>query len=179
MTPTDPDDDPSRTAADRAIRAERANRADPTTDGGRSTTRPRVAFVCVQNAGRSQMATAFAERERERRGLRIEVVTGGTDPADGVHPNVVETMAEVGIDLTGREPRAVTPEELRDCTHVVTMGCDAGEVCPATWGGESRDWGLEDPHGKPPAETAAIRDEIDRRVAALFDEFADDPTRAD
>jgi protein-tyrosine-phosphatase len=135
----------------------------------------RVAFVCVQNAGRSQMATAFAERERDRRGLtgNIEIVTGGTDPAEHVHDIVAEAMDEVGIDLSNRRPREVTPEELRSCGYVITMGCSAEDVCPATWSGENRDWGLDDPDGRPIEEVRGIRGEIETRVADLFSELAE------
>ena len=134
----------------------------------------RVAFVCVQNAGRSQMATVFAERERERRdaGDAVHVVTGGTRPADRVHEGVVEVMREEGIDLSDRTPREITPDELREADLVITMGCSAADVCPATWSGESRDWDLDDPHGGSRAEVREIRDAVRRRVGDLFDEFA-------
>lgn len=134
----------------------------------------RVAFVCVQNAGRSQMAYAFAQREREAMGLGTDVslVTGGTQPADEVHPEVVETMQEVGVDLVNRTPRAVSPEELRRSDLVITMGCAADDVYPVGWGGESRDWDLDDPDGRPREAVAAIRDEIEERVADLFDELS-------
>lgn len=133
----------------------------------------KLAFVCIQNAGRSQMATAFAERERERRGLddEVDIVTGGTRPAEDLHDVVVEVMAERGFDLDARTPREVTPEELDACDYVVAMGCTAEGVCPATWSEESRDWGLEDPHGKDPEEVRSIRDEVRRRVGELFDEL--------
>jgi len=131
----------------------------------------RIAFVCVQNAGRSQMAAAFAEQERDRRGVgdRIEIVTGGTQPADHVHDIVVEAMAEVDIDISDRTPRG-DPDELQAIDLVVTMGCSASDVCPATWNGENRDWGLDDPHGRPIEEVRAIRDEIAERVDAVFDD---------
>ncbi|AEH37879.1 arsenate-mycothiol transferase ArsC [Halopiger xanaduensis] len=132
---------------------------------------PTIAFVCVQNAGRSQMATAFAERERERRGAdHIEIVSGGTDPADAVHEEVVAAMDELGIDLSDRTPREITPEDLQECEYVITMGCSAEGVCPATWSGENRDWDLTDPHGKDEKTVREIRDEIEARVEALFDE---------
>ncbi|RYJ13474.1 low molecular weight phosphatase family protein [Halogeometricum borinquense] len=134
-------------------------------------TAPTVAFVCVQNAGRSQMATAFAEQETADRDLDVNVVTGGTRPADHVHENVVETMYDVGFDLSDRTPREVTFEELSGSDYVITMGCSAEDVCPAGWGGENRDWGLDDPHGQDAETTAEIRDEIQRRVAAFFDEL--------
>ncbi len=133
----------------------------------------RVAFVCVQNAGRSQMARAFAERERDRRDAtdRVDLLTGGTRPADAVHDVVAEAMAERGVDLGDRTPREVTPDELRETDLVVTMGCSADDVCPATWGGESRDWDLVDPHGKSIEAVREIRDEVEERVVALFDEL--------
>ncbi|KPN31331.1 arsenate reductase [Halolamina pelagica] len=135
-----------------------------------------IAFVCVQNAGRSQMAYAFAQRERERQGLRGEIalVTGGTRPADQVHPAVVDAMDDIGIDITDRTPREVGVDDLRESEYVITMGCSAADVCPAGWGGESRDWDLDDPDDQPPATVARIRDEIERRVGALFDEVAAD-----
>ncbi|WP_345785521.1 low molecular weight phosphatase family protein [Halorubrum sp. AD140] len=119
------------------------------------------------------MAAAFAERELDRRnaGDRIEVLTGGTRPADHVHDVVVEAMRELDIDIGDRTPREVTPEELRSADLVVTMGCSASDVCPATWNGESRDWGLDDPHGRPVEAVREIRDEIEDRVVALFDEL--------
>lgn len=138
-----------------------------------------VAFVCTQNAGRSQMAAAFAERERERRGVadRIEVLTGGTRPADRVHDVVVEVMCELGFDLDDRTPREITPAELRDVDVVVTMGCSAGDVCPATWRGDARDWNLDDPYRTDPETARRIRDDIERRVGDLFDELTDPSTR--
>lgn len=121
------------------------------------------------------MAAAFAERERDRRGLadRIEIVTGGTRPADEVHAVVVEAMREVDVDLGDRSPREVTPDELRATDLVVTMGCSASDVCPATWSGESRDWGLDDPHGRSVEDVRRIRDEVEGRVIDLFDERFD------
>lgn len=131
----------------------------------------KVAFVCVQNAGRSQMATAFAERERERRDLDVAIVTGGTRPADHVHHPVVEAMQEQDIDISNRTPRAVTPEELADCDIVITMGCSAEDVCPATFAGENRDWGLDDPDELDADGVRRVRDDIEERVRALFDEL--------
>ncbi|MEZ3117469.1 low molecular weight phosphatase family protein [Halobaculum sp. MBLA0147] len=135
----------------------------------------RIAFMCVQNAGRSQMSTAFAEQERERRGLddRIEILTGGTDPADHVHEEVVTVMEEEGLDLSDRTPREITIAELRSCDYVATMGCstlDVGDVGGAV---DVRDWGLDDPDGRDLDDVRAIRDEIERRVADLFDEITE------
>ncbi|QKY17322.1 low molecular weight phosphatase family protein [Halorubrum sp. CBA1229] len=141
----------------------------------------RIAFVCVQNAGRSQMAAAFAERERDDRdaGDRIEIITGGTRPADHVHDVVVEAMRELSVELGDRTPREVTPDELRAVDLVVTMGCSASDVCPATWNGESRDWGLDDPHGQSLKDVREIRDEIENRVVALFDELLSETASAE
>ncbi len=132
----------------------------------------RIAFVCVQNAGRSQMAYALAQREVEQRGLEdeIELITGGTRPADHVHDEVVRAMHAVGIDISGRTPREITFEETQESDYVITMGCSADDVCPAGWAGENRDWDLDDPDGKSAAEVGRIRDEIERRVNDLFDE---------
>jgi protein-tyrosine-phosphatase len=132
----------------------------------------RIALMCVRNAGRSQMATAFAERERERRGLEseVEIRTGGTDPANAVHGVVVEAMAEVGIDVSDRTPKAITTEELAACDYVATMGCSTLELDPDS-DVEIRDWALLDP-GEEDIETVrGIRDEIEERVVALFDEI--------
>lgn len=134
----------------------------------------RIAFMCVQNAGRSQMSTAFAERERERRGLenRVEILTGGTHPADHVHDEVIDVMEEVGFDLSDRTPREITLDELRSCDYVATMGCstlDVGEVGDDV---NIRDWALDDPDGQELDQVREIRDEIEGRVTALFDEFS-------
>ncbi|MEF8779716.1 MAG: low molecular weight phosphatase family protein [Haloferacaceae archaeon] len=147
--------------------------SDPTASETTDDSPTRIAFVCVQNAGRSQMAYAFARREVADRGLEeeVELLTGGTRPADHVHDEVVRTMREVDIDVAGRTPREVTFEEIRDSDYVVTMGCAAEDVCPAGWAGENRDWDLEDPDGNPPEVVAGIREEIRTRVAELFEEI--------
>jgi arsenate reductase len=133
----------------------------------------RVAFVCVQNAGRSQMAYAFAQQEVEQRGLGndIDLVTGGTRPAAHIHEEVVRAMDAVGIDVSGRTPRELTFEETQASEYVITMGCSADDVCPAGWAGENRDWDLDDPDGKSAADVSRIRDEINQRVTALLDEI--------
>lgn len=138
-----------------------------------SENRPaRIAFTCVQNAGRSQMSLAFAEREVERRGLgdTVELLTGGTRPADHIHEIVVEVMSEEGFDISDRTPREITIEELRSCDYVATMGCstlDVGEVGSDV---DVRDWALDDPDGKNIERVREIRYEIERRVSDLFDE---------
>ena len=131
-------------------------------------------FVCVRNAGRSQMSAAFAERERAQRGLeeRVDVLSGGTHPADDVHEVVVEAMAEVDVDVSDRTPTTVSTAALESCDVVATMGCstlelDADDV-------EVRDWALADPGGEPIERVREIRDESSRRVEALFDEFHGD-----
>ena len=128
----------------------------------------RVAFVCVQNAGRSQMATAFAKRERDRRGLDVEILSGGTHPAEAVHDVVVEVMNEEGIDLSGDVPREITEEELDTCEYVATMGCSTLSLDDSI---DVRNWDLDDPHGADPEEARAIREEVRGRVKALFDEL--------
>jgi protein-tyrosine-phosphatase len=145
--------------------------------GGTAEPSLRVAFVCVENAGRSQMAAALAGRERERRGLdgTVEVLSGGTDPAESVHEVVVRAMGELDVDLSGEEPREIPREELLSVDVVVTMGCSADDVCPATWRGDARDWGLDDPAGRSLDDVREIRDEIAERVGALFDEIEAHP----
>ena len=109
------------------------------------TTEPiRLAFMCVQNAGRSQMATAFAKRERDRRGLddRVDLLTGGTQPAEHIHEEVIDVMDEAGFDLSDRIPREITIDDLQSCDYVATMGCstlDVGEVGNDV---DVRDWAL-------------------------------------
>ncbi|WP_144799641.1 arsenate-mycothiol transferase ArsC [Halorubrum depositum] len=127
-----------------------------------------LTFMCVRNAGRSQMATAFAERERDRRGLgdRVEIVTGGTAPADSVHGVVAEALAEVGLDVNGRTPRHVSEETLAASDFVATMGCSTLDLD----GVDTDDWDLDDPGERPIEEVREIRDEIERRVVALFDD---------
>ena len=132
-------------------------------------------FVCVQNAGRSQMSTAFAEQEREQRELddEVAIVTGGTDPAEHVHDEVVTVMDEVGIDVSDRTPQTVSTETLERCDVVATMGCSTLELDADTV--EVRDWALDDPDGEDLDDVRAIRDDIEGRVSDLFDEFADEP----
>jgi protein-tyrosine-phosphatase/ubiquinone/menaquinone biosynthesis C-methylase UbiE len=124
----------------------------------------RVLFACVGNAGRSQMAQAFFERAGG------EGRSAGTRPSPEVHPNVVEAMLEVGIDLSGRTPRKLELGDAEWADLVITMGC--GDECPVVPGREYRDWPLEDPIGKSIEETRPIRDEIERRVARLVADLA-------
>ena len=122
-----------------------------------------VIFACVHNAGRSQMAAAFfnelADPERAR------AISAGTQPADAVHPVVVEAMKEVGLDISGQRPRRITRELAQNARLLVTMGC--GDQCPVVPGMEMSDWPLPDPKDRPLAEVRTIRDDIRARVQRL------------
>lgn len=131
------------------------------------TDRPMVLFVCVHNAGRSQMAAALLEAVA---GDRIDVRSAGSAPADTVNPAVVEVMHEIGIDLTGRTPTLLADDEVREADVIVTMGC--GDACPVYPGKRYLDWTLDDPAGLPVDAVRPIREEIDRRVRALAAEMA-------
>ena len=120
---------------------------------------PRALFVCIGNAGRSQMAQAFYER---RGG---EARSAGSRPERELHPPVVEAMRELGMSLKGRRPRGLSPEDVKWAEVVVTMGC--GDACPVFPGKRYVDWNLSDPAGVPLAEVRAVRDEIARRIAEL------------
>lgn len=144
-----------------------------TTDTG-SVDRIRIDFVCVHNAGRSQMAAAFAERERTRLGLEdiVEIHSGGTDPADTIHEEVVEAMAEVGIDIADRSPGYVASlDQLEESDYLVTMGCSISKINPAQYGVESHDWDLVNPDGRDMNTVREVRDEIETRVGVLFGEI--------
>lgn len=122
----------------------------------------RVLFVCLHNAGRSQMSQSLFER---RAGSQHEARSAGTEPADRIHPNVVAVMREAGIDLSGRVPQRLTDELARWAEIVITMGC--GDACPVIPGRMYIDWELRDPKDLPIDEVRAIRDDIDSRVIAL------------
>jgi protein-tyrosine-phosphatase len=123
-------------------------------------------FVCLHNAGRSQISQALFERAAEG---RHRARSAGTTPAERVHPEVVEAMGEIGIDLAHRLPRRLSEEDARWADVVVTMGC--GDECPYVPGRRYVDWELPDPKGRPLAEVRATRDEIGRRVTELVDEL--------
>jgi arsenate reductase len=127
-------------------------------------------FVCLHNAGRSQMSQALFERAAEG---RHTAVSAGTTPGEHVHPEVVEVMWELGIDFSDRVPRALTVELAQQADVVVTMGC--GDACPYIPGKRYIDWDLPDPKGQPIQEVRATRDEIARRVTALLAELWRDP----
>ena len=125
-----------------------------------------VLFVCVQNAGRSQMAEALFELAA---GGRHEARSAGSSPGDRVHPEVVEAMRDLGIELEGRVPRQLEPADADWADVVVTMGC--GDACPYIPGKRYVDWEVADPSGKPLEEVRRIRDEIARRIEALVGEL--------
>jgi len=125
-----------------------------------------VLFVCLQNAGRSQMSRALFEREAAGRHTAL---SAGTTPAEHVHPEVVEVMRELGIDIADRTPQLLTRELAEGADVVVTMGC--GDACPYIPGKRYIDWELSDPAGRPIDEVRATRDEIARRTRALSDEL--------
>jgi arsenate reductase len=129
-------------------------------------TRPSVLFVCVHNAGRSQMAAGWL---RHLAGDGAEVRSAGSIPADQVNPAAVEAMAEVGIDISDQRPKVLTGDAVESSDVVITMGC--GDVCPVFPGTRYLDWQLDDPAGKGVEAVRPIRDEIERRVRALLSEL--------
>ncbi|WP_018157925.1 arsenate reductase ArsC [Demetria terragena] len=126
--------------------------------------KPSVLFVCVHNAGRSQMAAGFLQHLS---GGAVEVRSAGSEPADQVNPAAVGAMAEVGIDITSETPKILTPEAVQVSNVVITMGC--GDTCPFYSGKRYEDWVLEDPAGKGVESVRPIRDEIRGRVVALLE----------
>jgi arsenate reductase (thioredoxin) len=128
--------------------------------------KPSVLFVCIHNAGRSQMAAAFLTHLSAG---AVEVRSAGSEPADQVNPAAVQAMAEVGIDIATEKPKILTDQAVRESDVVITMGC--GDSCPFYWGKRYEDWVLDDPAGKDLAAVRPIRDEIRRRVEALLDDL--------
>jgi protein-tyrosine-phosphatase len=128
--------------------------------------KPSVLFLCVHNAGRSQMAAGWLEHLT---GDRVRVFSGGSEPADAVNPAAIEAMAEVGIDIRTAVPKPWTDEVIRTADVVVTMGC--GDACPVYPGRRYEDWELADPEGLPLHDVRPIRDEIRRRVEGLMEEL--------
>jgi len=126
----------------------------------------RVLFVCVHNAGRSQMAAGFMEKLA---GGKIEVLSAGSAPKDSINPVAVEAMAEKGIDIANRKPKVLSTEAVQASDVVITMGC--GDTCPFFPGKRYEDWVLDDPAGKPIEEVRVIRDEIEKRVHTLVTEL--------
>ncbi|MEV7070346.1 arsenate reductase ArsC [Streptomyces sp. NPDC093990] len=131
------------------------------------TDKPSVLFVCVHNAGRSQMAAAWLSHLAEG---RVEVRSAGSDPGDEVNPAAVAAMAEVGIDISAEVPKILTVEAVKESDVCITMGC--GDTCPVFPGKRYLDWQLDDPAGQGVDAVRPIRDEIERRVRALLTELA-------
>lgn len=127
------------------------------------TTTPTVLFVCVHNAGRSQMAAGFM---RELSDGRVEVLSAGSEPKDQINPIAIQAMAEEGIDIASEQPKILTTEAVRESDVVITMGC--GDTCPIFPGKRYEDWDLADPAGRPIEEVRPIRDEIRQRVEGLL-----------
>ena len=134
------------------------------------TDRPTVLFLCVHNAGRSQMAAGWM---RHLAGERIEVYSGGSEPADQMNPVAVAAMAEKGIDISAQQPQRWTDDGIRAADVVVTMGC--GDECPVYPGRRYVDWDLDDPAGLPLDAVRPIRDEIEDRVRTLLSELDIEP----
>ena len=128
--------------------------------------KPTVLFVCVHNAGRSQMAAGFM---RELGQGRVEVLSAGSAPKDSINPIAVEAMAEIGIDISSNSPKILTPEAVQQSDAVITMGC--GDACPFYPGKRYEDWVLEDPAGQGIESVRAIRDDIKVRVETLLAEL--------
>jgi protein-tyrosine-phosphatase len=133
---------------------------------------PEVLFVCVHNAGRSQMAAALLDRHAQG---RVLVRSAGSAPADEINPAVREVMAEIGLDLSKEFPKPLTDDAVRGADVVITMGC--GDACPVYPGKRYLDWELTDPAGKTAEEIRPIRDDIDARVQALLAELVPAPGR--
>jgi arsenate reductase (thioredoxin) len=127
----------------------------------------RALFVCLHNAGRSQMSQALFERAAAG---RHTAMSAGTSPAENVHPEVIEVMRELDIELSGRRPQLLTDELAEEADVIVTMGC--GDACPYIPGKRYQDWDLPDPTGRPLEEVRATREEIQERVAALVIELS-------
>jgi arsenate reductase len=125
-----------------------------------------ILFVCVHNAGRSQMAAGFA---RTLGGDRVEVLSAGSAPKDSINPVAVEAMREVGIDIADQQPKILTPESVQQSDVVITMGC--GDACPYYPGKRYEDWKLEDPAGQGIEPVRVIRDEIKARIETLLGEI--------
>ena len=125
-----------------------------------------VLFVCVHNAGRSQMAAGYLQALA---GNRIDVRSAGTAPNDQVNPSAIAAMAEEGTDIAGNQPKVLTPESVQQADYVITMGC--GDECPYFPGRSYRDWPLDDPAGKDVDAVRPIRDQIRTRVEALIAEI--------
>lgn len=127
----------------------------------------RILFVCVENAGRSQMAEAFAKKYGENQFI---ISSAGNKPADKVNPVIVQAMLEKGIDISKNKPKVLTFQMANDADLIVTMGCNDQGICPGPFFKPTIDWKLEDPKGKPVEKVREIRDEIEQKVKRLLEE---------
>jgi protein-tyrosine-phosphatase len=135
--------------------------------------KPSVLFVCVHNAGRSQMAAAYLQHLS---GGAVEVRSAGSAPAESVNPSAAQAMAEEGIDITAEKPKILTTDAVKESDVVITMGC--GDTCPIFPGKRYEDWELEDPAGKGVESVRPIRDQIKQRILGLLDELGVTPVSA-
>jgi protein-tyrosine-phosphatase len=131
------------------------------------STKPTVLFVCVHNAGRSQMAAGYMQALA---GDRVDVLSAGSEPKDQINPIAIQAMAEEGVDIAGNQPKVLTTEAVRDSDVVITMGC--GDACPIFPGKRYEDWELTDPAGRGIEDVRPIRDDIKGRIQALLAEIA-------
>lgn len=129
-----------------------------------------IAFVCTGNAGRSQLATGLAEREREHRGIDVELVTGGIDPGEAVYPTVRTALEELDVDIGDRQPRAIEPADLERVDLVVTMGCSIADRLPPGFDGEVREWDIDADGDALPA-VRRQREALSAKVTELFDDL--------
>ena len=136
------------------------------------TETPPVLFLCVHNAGRSQMAAGWL---RHLAGDRVQVLSGGSNPGGQINPTAVEAMAEAGIDIADEYPKPWTEETLGAADVVITMGC--GDACPVIPGKRYLDWELDDPAGKPIEQVRPVRDDIEQRVRDLMGDLGVEPAR--
>ena len=131
-----------------------------------------ILFVCVHNAGRSQMAKAFFNKFAEGAGISSRAESAGTEPSDRPHAVVAEAMREVGLDISAAKPRIMTNSDVEHAERVITMGCAVdADTCPALLLREVEDWGLPDPANETLPQVRGIRDEVERKVAALVDDL--------
>ena len=128
--------------------------------------KPTVLFVCIHNAGRSQMAAGFMKKLS---GGAVDVLSAGSEPKDQINPIAIQVMAEEGIDIAGETPKILTTDAVKESDVVITMGC--GDTCPIFPGKRYEDWDLTDPAGRPAEEVRPIRDDIKARVEALLAEL--------
>jgi protein-tyrosine-phosphatase len=128
----------------------------------------KLLFVCVENAGRSQMAEAFARKYGVG---KVEAWSAGTIPSKEINPVVVQVMSEKGIDMSGKKPKLITNQMVQEADSIIVMGCSAEGFCPAPLLGKVVDWNIEDPKGRPIERVREIRDEIERKVRNMIQEM--------